>query len=493
MRVGVYFTDFFGVSPKTLEDYGAFNISLINDLPLFIDPFNLFNSDKPEYQKLHQNIIRYVRFLKDKSSKQGIGPDLLESWYYFREVKQNWLGYCRTGNSGSGLAGDFAEALNRNLHTIFADFGSEEITRSSHLEKLCLVKDGVGRDNISDFTTNLIKGYLCEFTQAFLRDHIAPELRRRFPVERACFNYETESWQTLMYELPCFQGDFVLLTPKDLLTKDDTWINRADLAERLRDVADSIPDGQLRAQVNNYLLRAIAKLDKKEGKEGKEAMQEIAAKMAEEFPQILDFYIKMKEESGHRAKELSDKKVSDSELIFIRQLTDFISRELVGTAFYESTGNTYEEALARVQYLKHVIEDRDGYRIFYLKGKPIGTEEDLQILFILTWYATPSDLNREVNNGRGPVDFKISRGNRDKSLVEFKLARNKQLKRNLEKQVPIYEKSNDTKQSIKVIIYFSAKEHDRVRAILKDLNLEDNPSIVLIDGRSDNKPSGSTA
>ncbi len=39
----IYFTDFFKVTPEVLEEYGAFNISLINDLPLFIDPFLLFN------------------------------------------------------------------------------------------------------------------------------------------------------------------------------------------------------------------------------------------------------------------------------------------------------------------------------------------------------------------------------------------------------------------------------------------------------------------
>ena len=34
----IYFTDFFEVVPSDLESYGAFNVSLINDLPLFIDP-----------------------------------------------------------------------------------------------------------------------------------------------------------------------------------------------------------------------------------------------------------------------------------------------------------------------------------------------------------------------------------------------------------------------------------------------------------------------
>ena len=61
----IYFSDFFGVDPELLEEYGAFDISLVNDLPLFVDPFLLFNSEKPEYQALHAKIIGYMRFLKD--------------------------------------------------------------------------------------------------------------------------------------------------------------------------------------------------------------------------------------------------------------------------------------------------------------------------------------------------------------------------------------------------------------------------------------------
>ncbi len=60
--MNVYFSDIFGVKPKTIEKYGAFNISLINDLPLFIDPFLLFNSDKKEYQKLHRDILKYEKW-----------------------------------------------------------------------------------------------------------------------------------------------------------------------------------------------------------------------------------------------------------------------------------------------------------------------------------------------------------------------------------------------------------------------------------------------
>ncbi|WP_219621188.1 hypothetical protein [Bacillus sp. M6-12] len=79
------------------------------------------------------------------------------------------------------------------------------------------------------------------------------------------------------------------------------------------------------------------------------------------------------------------------------------------TEFYKKKYDTYEDSFKRVLYLKHVIENNDGYRIFYSKGAPIKKEDDLQILYRLTWFATDSDVNREVNNGRGPVDFKVSK------------------------------------------------------------------------------------
>jgi len=140
-----------------------------------------------------------------------------------------------------------------------------------------------------------------------------------------------------------------------------------------------------------------------------------------------------------------------------------------------------------------VIENKGGHRIFYIKGHPIEREEDVHILYRLTWFATTADVSREVNDGRGPADFKISRGSTDKSLVEFKLAKNSQLRRNLEKQSPIYEKASDARTSIKAVVYFSKQEKERVEKILRELKLDADPDVILIDARKDNKPSGSKA
>lgn len=222
MSVKIHFSGFFHVSPELLEEYGALNISLVNDLPLFIDPFLLFNSKKSEYLQLHADIIKYVRFLRDISVKEGIHPGLLQNLFLFPEIRQNWLGYSQVGNRGSGLGKDFATALNQSLYAIFTNFGQEEITKSSHLEKLCLIKEGVGKDNISDFTTNLIKEFLLEYTQTFAIKNIHSRFRRKIAIAKVRYNYNTRSWESRVFDLPYFFADYVILTPKDILAKDDT-------------------------------------------------------------------------------------------------------------------------------------------------------------------------------------------------------------------------------------------------------------------------------
>lgn len=483
--MNVYFTDYFGVSIDTLEEYGAFNISLINDLPVFIDPFLLFNSEKDEYQQLHNKIIQYITFLREMSEAGTINKGLIKHWFLFPEVKQNWLGFSKIGNSGSGLGQKFAHAMNSNLATIFTDFGAEKVTKGSHLEKLCLIKDGVGKDNISDFTTNLIKGYLCSFTENFAKKHISHSRLKSVHVTHAEFNYVTRRWVSKKFTLPYIDGDYVILTPKDILTKDDAWINKHDIIGDFDDIVESIPNDQLRAQINDYLLRRIPE-DAKQRE-----INEAIASTLRKFPELIDRYIRYKEDNGDKAVAISEQKVKDTEVVFIQQVSELIEYLKKQSKFYSTAPTSFESAYQRVLYLKQVIENNDGYRIFYVKGKPIKREADLQLMFRLTWFASEDDVNAEVNNGRGPVDYKISRGSTDSTLIEFKLASNSKLKQNLAKQVEVYEAANQTRQSIKVILYFDDSELLKVRNVMKEPELKEGKTLVLIDAQATNKPSAS--
>ncbi|HTV33965.1 MAG TPA: hypothetical protein VME69_12830, partial [Methylocella sp.] len=403
-----FFNEFFGVAEEDVDDYGAFNVSLINDLPLFIDPFLLFHSENSDYQQLHSEILKYIIFLRDRVAARQIDDDLINAWFRFPEVKQNWLGFSLVGNKGSGLGREFAVALSANLHSVFADFGEERISKGSHIEKVCLIRDGVGRDNISDFTLNLILDFICRYTQEFAQSYIAPELRKTVWVNKAKFNYDTRSWQRMQYELPYIDGDYVLLTPKDMLTRDENWINRGDMVRQFEEIPVAIPDNELRGQVFAYFDSVLVKPKDREPSARERA--EAVIKTYLHFPELVDWYIRYKEEHGDDATKISADKVALTKFIFEKQVKSIQSQLGTTTEFYKITGTTYEETHQRLAFFKDVIENKGGHRIFWHGDEAIQRESDLQILCKFIWYGTPSDASAEVNDGRGPVDFKISRG-----------------------------------------------------------------------------------
>ncbi|HEU0138222.1 MAG TPA: hypothetical protein VFQ79_00855 [Bryobacteraceae bacterium] len=68
-------------------------------------------------------MIRYVRFLRDKAARGPVSKGFLDGWYTFHEVKQNWLGFSKCGNNGSGLGPTFARAMHANLNSVFKELG----------------------------------------------------------------------------------------------------------------------------------------------------------------------------------------------------------------------------------------------------------------------------------------------------------------------------------------------------------------------------------
>lgn len=427
---GIYFSDRFNVDPQTLDAYGAFDISVVTDMPLFIDPFLLFNSENEEYRALHDQIIEYLRFLKSKAA-DDLDPKLIDNWYRFKEVEQNWLGFTVDGNRGHGLGAAFAQALHGALGSLLSNFGEEALTESSHLEKLALIRDRVGKDSISDFTTNLIKHFLLRYTEKFAVEHIGIAQRHEFQVGRAVFNYNTESWAARTYILPELDGEYVLLTPVDLLTKDDTWINKDDMLSSFDSLPMAIDNQQQRALVNNYFKKQLG---------WNPTAKEVAAAKARtfrHFPELIDYYIKLKEDTREQAAATSRSKTEDTQRVLVTQVKAAAKDIGAKTDLFQKPWTSYDEALQAVDTFKRYVEDMDGYKLINRgRGQPFASEREVQAFFGLLLQPSRFDVNREPNNGRGPVDFKLSAGAHDKSLIEFKLAKSTSLERNLKNQAP---------------------------------------------------------
>lgn len=481
------FSEVFGVDPMIMEKYGAFDISLSSDLPLFIDPFLLFDSQDDKYLAWHEDIIDYLSFLREKSVQGPSSKHHIRYYYGFPEVRQNWLGFTQFSNKGRGLGPLFGRTLDGSLNSIFSNFGKESITQSGHLEKLCLIKEGVGRDSISDFTTNLVKHRLLTYTENFARLHMEQKHLKNIVVKRAYFDYSSGIWKSKRYTLPYINHDYVLLTPKDILTRDESWINRTDLYENFDLIPSSIDNESFRMEISNHFRSQLDRRSKKKDR------VEAAINTVKKYPELIDYYIRYKEANGTTARNISLAKVTETQRIFNNQLTEIVDDLESKTSFYTKKDGSYIECLEKVNYFKNYIENNDGYKVVQAALHVVRKEEVVQLFFGLAWFGSNYDLNREVNNGRGAVDFKVSNGNKDKTLIEFKLASNSSLEKNLKNQLEIYQKANNTSNGIKVIFVANEKESKDVEVLLTKLGLKNKENVIVIDARSDNKPSASKA
>jgi len=476
MSIKLLFSEYFEIDGDVLDAYGALNICIDADLPLFIDPFLLFSSEKEEYVLLHDQIVNHLIKLKELAAGGG-SPDI--RLFRFPEVKQNWLGLCKWGNNGRGLGAMFARNLIGAFNGFYSNFGSETISSASHIEKLTLVGAGIGRDFISDFTANIILEYLLNYTQEFALNHLREDQRKEFSV-RCKFDDQLMAWMPKSFILPYFyfdDGDYILLTPLDILTKDDAFICHSDLRDQFRKITNALENSELRDSINLYFQKMMPPQDARQ-----QDIERAISATIQKYPEILDYYIRYKEHTKDSASIISIEKVEKVKRELISTLSEFCNKMADCSDFYALQPSSYEAALQRAIYLKEVIEDNDGYRIFYKGGKAIASEDTIQRIFRLTWFATSFDVNSEVNNGRGPADYKISYGERDSTIVEFKLASSSSLKRNLLNQTEIYKKASKSINDIKVILCYTEAEIRKVKKILTGIGQVGAENIVIIDG-----------
>jgi len=94
----------------------------------------------------------------------------------------------------------------------------------------------------------------------------------------------------------------VLLTPKDILVKENGWINKNDYLEQDTNIIGKISNQDLKEKINKYFLSRIPKKKNKKTGENilddtKKNKQKALWETTITFPILLDYYIKVKEEN----------------------------------------------------------------------------------------------------------------------------------------------------------------------------------------------------
>jgi hypothetical protein len=177
------------------------------DTPLFIDPFAISLRNDPWSAECHRHIVHFFTTALEyiKAGKVEDARSLLNG---LSEPNETCLGLSRGTPSGRGVSGK--QALD-----LYANLANSQAAKTGLLEELAecdLFVDGIGRDKVSDITTNIIRRLLIEYTQTQCELH-GIQLEGTWPTGRF-WDIDSRSWRSGFAKMPIFKGRRLILVPK---------------------------------------------------------------------------------------------------------------------------------------------------------------------------------------------------------------------------------------------------------------------------------------
>lgn len=199
------FSEIFTIDKKQAE-LDFVDVTPGSDIPLYLDPYALTTKDDDWSLYCHQLVVSYFTSVLEsiKNSNRNRAIRLLS---HLGEPKETHLGISEDGNGGRGIgikeAGKIYEAL-----------AQSKAASSGLLEDLsdfALFIPRIGKDKISDITTNIIREALITYTQEQCKLYNIPmnKVSSGF-----CWSIDKQDWVQGYVELPIHNSLQLLLVPK---------------------------------------------------------------------------------------------------------------------------------------------------------------------------------------------------------------------------------------------------------------------------------------
>lgn len=419
----MYFSEAFALEIEESDDW--FDSLLEVDTQLFVDPFLMyaesdgFWSDSGE--RLAEHFQRSFEILAGhQANPRSIQYRKVLDLMLFPEPEEFGLGYVSRGTDGSGTGRGFARRIVKSM-AIAIERGLQDL---HHFEELGLLVEKINRDRISDIACNILKFKFIQYTQEVCARHGVP--MQEFEVVHAGFDPIRKRWIRQKVNLPKnpITGKHLLLTPKRFLRElptlnaDDWWM---------------YVEPEFRDDINLDLHSRLRKADIINlAQQNPEKVREWSTARENSAPEPYD--IDTDPVGLHNWQRITAGISSEHPID-----TDVVTPETLG-AFIRQVNDSF----------RHFIEEQGGWRL--LRNDDTGLpkrETSIQLLYkgVVQSYCKAHGvrLDREVELGRGPVDFVFSNST-ERVLMEVKKMRNGSYWDGLTQQLVSYLRSDETQQ-----------------------------------------------
>ncbi len=426
----ISFTDHFGLNKGQFSSTGAFDVILDVDSRLFIDPLLLglctvkeFRGAKDKVEKYFSGIITLLSHSKSTGDMYWKRADKLLT---FTELTGTCFGYSQFGTNGNSIG----RVLRQKILSVIKELIIEGENDPSLFELLGVFQEDIGCDRISDLLTFILQAEILSFTEKVIS---------RFNLSDYGVDYDSKTYKTTINQ---YNEKPILLLPADILCP--------------LPVAYDFDDIDLVCRENERVRRIINDFFDLGNRRKKLTKQEIYAlmKSSASFREALL--------TAYRTAQVSPYDFESDpagEYSWYSAAKDYVDQYPL--ALHLPQRPSISDLSGVVDKICHhfsdLIENHGLWSLLYNDRTKIPKHERAaQLLFygIADAYCSANDidLSREVDNGRGSVDFKLSRGASQKVLIEVKLTSNGQLHHGFMKQIPVYMKQEHTHKAVYLII-----------------------------------------
>lgn len=448
-----------------LDNLSVFDALLDADSPFFINILRLKDCSTPEFQDSYEHINEFFRIIIKLLDNAEV-PEMSDIFYRqayncfkFSEVNEINLGFAE-GTTGSGFGPDLRKQVLANGYTIVkAGCKDPEI-----FQLMALFEKGIGADRISDMISTIILPDIQKYTLRVLKYlHIDS------------ITYPNKYFDKDGYLLNPYKKRRVLLLPAEILHK-------MTIAKEWEDVEDAIARNEtIRFAMNRTVMDEWSKYSSAEKKE-------LVRTEVFENPKKCEEVI-----SAYR-----NEKIDKLDLLGKDSDPEYAAKKLARN--YELNGGDFKSQIHGQEIDSHTaaIEILDIFRDWVENQKgwePIQTyTRQKSEKFVQRYIAACSTYYKKVNNfdisfeadeGRGPVDVKVSRGN-DKTLIEVKLSTNDEYLSGYEIQVGEYGKAEGTDSLVYLYIDMgNPGKTDKICKVCRDASFKGYkaPDLYLVDAR----------